>query len=120
MTTALVGEAERTNDIGRHAYELMQRLFPLCRSLTGAGVRDTFDILAEALPLTRTDIPSGTRLFDWVAPDEWNIRDAYIATPDGTRVVDYRDSTLHVVSYSEPVRTTLSAGCPARAAAHAP
>jgi aminopeptidase-like protein len=107
VTTAVVGEGQRANEIGRHAYELMERLFPLCRSLTGAGVRDTFDILAEELPITRTDIPSGTKLFDWVAPDEWNIRDAYIATPDGTRVVDYRDSTLHVVSYSEPVRTTL-------------
>ena len=48
-------------------------------------------------------------MFDWIVPDEWNLRDAYIAAPDGTRVVDFRDSTLHVVSYSEPVRATLSA-----------
>ena len=58
-------------------------------------------------------------MFDWIVPDEWNLRDAYIATADGTRVVDYRDSTLHVVSYSEPVRTTLSLDGAARAAAHA-
>ena len=108
MRTGLAGEAQQANDAGREAYELMRRLFPLCRSLTGSGVRDTFDILAEEVPIARTEIPSGTKLFDWEAPDEWNIRDAYIATSDGTRVVDFRDSTLHVVSYSEPVRTTLS------------
>jgi aminopeptidase-like protein len=93
--------------IAHDAYELMRRLFPLCRSLTGNGVRQTFDVLAEHIPITRAEVPSGTRVFDWVVPDEWNIREAYVAAPDGTRVVDFRDSTLHVVSYSEPVRTTL-------------
>lgn len=93
--------------IGRDAYELMDRLFPLCRSLTGQGVRDTFDVLDDVIPITRTEIPSGTQIFDWIVPDEWNIRDAYIAAPDGTRVVDFQRSSLHVVSYSEPVRATL-------------
>ena len=94
---------------GEAAYELMERLFPLCRSLTGDGVRATFDVLAEHIPITRTEVPSGTRVFDWTVPDEWNIRDAYVAAPDGTRVIDFRDSTLHVVSYSEPVRATHAA-----------
>ena len=93
--------------VGDQAYGLMERMFPLCRSLTGDGVRATLDLIEEEIPITRTEIPSGTRIFDWVVPDEWNIRDAYIAAPDGTRVVDFRESSLHVVSYSEPVRATL-------------
>jgi aminopeptidase-like protein len=85
----------------------MERLFPLCRSLTGDGVRATFDVLSEHIPITRTEVPSGTRVFDWTVPDEWNIRDAYVAAPDGTRVIDFRESSLHVVGYSEPVRTVM-------------
>ncbi len=92
---------------GRDAYELTRRLFPLCRSLTGSGVSETFDVIQEYIPIQRVETASGTRVFDWRVPDEWNIRDAYIATPDGTRVVDFRNSTLHVVSYSEPVRTRM-------------
>jgi aminopeptidase-like protein len=92
---------------GETAYALMQRLFPLCRSLTGDGVRATLDILAEHIPITRTEVPSGTRVFDWTVPDEWNIRDAYVAKPDGTRVIDFRESNLHVVGYSEPVHAVM-------------
>lgn len=92
---------------GETAYALMQRLFPLCRSLTGDGVRATLDVVAEHLPIERTEVPSGTQVFDWTVPDEWNIRDAYVAAPDGTRVIDFRESSLHVVGYSEPVRARL-------------
>jgi aminopeptidase-like protein len=106
VTTVLTRDASPAG-VGHDAYELMHRLFPLCRSLTGDGVRATFDVLEEEIPITRTEIPSGTRVFDWIVPDEWNLRDAYVASADGTRVVDFRRSTLHVVSYSEPVRTTL-------------
>jgi aminopeptidase-like protein len=97
-----------TASIGDEAYELMGRLFPLCRSLTGEGVRATLDVIGEQIPITCTEIPSGTRVFDWVVPDEWNLHAAHITAPDGTRVIDLRDSTLHVVSYSEPVHTRLS------------
>ena len=103
-----VREAARGREaVGHEALELMQRLYPFCRSLTGDGVRATFRALEDLIPIKQTEIPSGTRVFDWIVPDEWNLRDAYIADAAGTRVVDFRDSTLHVVSYSEPVRTTL-------------
>jgi aminopeptidase-like protein len=105
---AVRGAARGREAVGHDALELMQRLYPFCRSLTGDGVRATFQALEDLIPLKRTEIPSGTRVFDWIVPDEWNIRDAYIADAAGNRVVDFRDSTLHVVSYSEPVRTTLS------------
>ena len=107
MSAVASAAARPADGVGRDAYELMRRLFPLCRSLTGGGVGATFDILEEEIPITRTEIPSGTKVFDWIVPDEWNIRDAYIADANGVRVVDFRRSALHVVSYSEPVRATL-------------
>ncbi len=85
----------------------MERLFPLCRSLTGNGVRGTFDILSEHIPITRTELASGTQVFDWTIPDEWNIHAAHVTAPDGRRVIDFADSSLHVVNYSEPVRARL-------------
>jgi len=106
MTTVLTAPP-RSDGLGSDALDLMRRLLPMCRSLTGDGVRATFDVLENEIPIKRTEISTGTRVFDWVVPDEWNLREAYIARPDGTRVVDCRNSTLHVVSYSEPVRTTL-------------
>jgi aminopeptidase-like protein len=105
--TGVLAPAASAAGIGAEALELMQMLYPLCRSLTGDGVRGTFDVLEQEIPITRTEVPSGTRVFDWIIPDEWNLHDAYIATADGTRVVDVRDSNLHVVSYSEPVLTRL-------------
>jgi aminopeptidase-like protein len=92
---------------GEDAYRLMERLFPLCRSLTGDGVRATFDIVGEHVALARTEVPSGTQVFDWNVPNEWNIREAYVVGPDGRRVIDFADSTLHVVNCSEPVRATM-------------
>ena len=68
----------------------------------------TFDVLEERSPIARTEIPSGTRLFDWIVPDEWNLRDAYVAAPDGTRVVDYRTPRCTSSPTAEPVRTTLT------------
>jgi aminopeptidase-like protein len=87
---------------------LVERLYPICRSLTGDGVRETLSILREHVPLEVREVPSGTPVLDWTVPREWNIREAWIEGPDGSRVVDFADSNLHVVGYSTPVRARLS------------
>ena len=95
--------------VGEHAYALARELFPICRSLTGPGVRQTLGILKRELPaLTLHEVPSGTHCFDWTVPPEWSIREAYIATEDGRRVVDFANHNLHVVGYSIPVDTVMS------------
>ena len=120
VTTTLTPRAGPAS-VGDEAYDLMRRLFPLCRSLTGAGVRATFDILEEEIPLARTEIPSGTRVFDWIVPDEWNLREALHHRPGRhPRRRLLGDSTLHVVSYSEPVHATPPAGRAAGAPPHPP
>jgi aminopeptidase-like protein len=92
------------SEVGVEMHDLMAELYPICRSLTGEGVRETFRILEREVPLEITEIPSGTQVFDWTLPREWNISDAWIAGPDGERVIDFRASNLHVLGYSVPVR----------------
>jgi aminopeptidase-like protein len=82
---------------------LAEELYPICRSITGKGARQTLAILQRYLPIKVNEVPSGTAVLDWTVPREWNIRDAYIARQDGTRVVDFRASNLHVVQYSRPI-----------------
>ena len=92
-------------------HALASRLFPICRSLTGPGVRETLAILHEELPhLQVHEVPSGTKCFDWRVPDEWSIRDAYLLDPEGNKVADFKESNLHVVGYSEPVDIELPLG----------
>ncbi|MBW8886717.1 MAG: DUF4910 domain-containing protein [Fibrobacteres bacterium] len=88
-------------------YALATRLFPICRSITGPGLRETLRILGEGAPLEMIEVPSGTPVFDWVVPKEWIIRDAWIKGPDGSKVVDFRESNLHVVGYSLPVNARM-------------
>ncbi|MGY3944372.1 DUF4910 domain-containing protein [Aeromonas tecta] len=96
--------------LGEQLHRLLTLLFPLNRSLTGEGVRQTLALIRQhCLPdLTIHEVESGTTCFDWTVPDEWNVRQAYIVGPDGRKVVDLQDSNLHLVGYSEPVRCTLS------------
>jgi aminopeptidase-like protein len=94
--------------VGRKLHDFAARLYPICRSITGAGVRETLRLIKARIPLLVREVPTGTRLFDWEVPEEWNIEDAFVADDDGRRVIDFRQHNLHVVSYSEPVRTTLT------------
>ena len=89
-------------------YALMERLYPLCRSITGDGVRETLRILTDVIPIDIHEVPSGTRVFDWTVPDEWNIREAWIKGPGGDKIVDFADHNLHILNYSEPVSARLS------------
>ncbi len=93
---------------GARLHALVARLYPICRSITGAGVRDTLAILRERLPLVVHEVPSGTPVFDWTVPREWNVRDAWLRPVGGQKIADFRRSNLHLVSYSVPVRATLS------------
>ena len=83
--------------------EILERLFPLHRSVAGPGLRETLAIISEYVPLTQTDVPTGTPILDWIVPREWKIRDGWIASRGGRRIVDYQASNLNVVSHSTPV-----------------
>lgn len=97
-----------SNAVGEEMYSLIEELFPICRSITGDGLRETLRILQKHIPLEIHEIPSGTQVFDWTIPKEWNIRDAYVKNSKGERVVDFRKSNLHVLNYSIPVHKTVS------------
>ncbi len=89
--------------MGKQLYGLIERLYPICRSITGDGVRETLSIVSEHFPLKIKEIPSGTKVYDWEIPLEWNIKDAWIKNNKGEKIVDFNKSNLHVVNYSTPV-----------------
>ncbi|MFD9691396.1 DUF4910 domain-containing protein [Kitasatospora sp. NPDC059088] len=93
--------------VGERMHALVERLYPLRRSITGDGVRATLDVVGEYLPLTVHEVPTGTQVLDWTVPQEWNVRDAYVADAAGRRVVDLAASSLHVLGYSVPVAATM-------------
>jgi aminopeptidase-like protein len=89
-------------------WSLMEQLFPICRSMTGNGVRDSLRLLRRVTPIEIVEVPSGTEVFDWSVPDEWNVRDAFVKDSTGRRVVDFRVSNLHLVNGSRPVRDIMN------------
>lgn len=92
---------------GEEIYALAAEIYPICRSITGQGVRDTLAILGQHAPLTQHEVPTGTPVLDWTVPKEWMIRDAWIKNAAGERVVDFRAHNLHVLNYSAPIRARL-------------
>ena len=84
-------------------YGLMEALYPICRSITGNGVRETLKIISKYIPLEIHEVPTGTKVFDWTIPKEWNINDAYVIDPDGKKIIDFKKSNLHVLNYSIPI-----------------
>jgi aminopeptidase-like protein len=89
---------------------LIEELFPICRSITGNGVRQMLETLRRFIPIEVNELPSGTGVLDWTVPPEWNIRDAYIVDPDGRRVVDFAANNLHIVQYSRPIDAMIPLG----------
>ena len=108
MLLADLHSASGAADTTRELWPLLGELYPLCRSITGNGVRQTLDRMARYLPFERTEVPSGTPAFDWEIPREWNVRDAYVAEVSGRRVIDFQQHSLHLLNYSVPVRKTMT------------
>ncbi len=94
--------------IGKKMYELIRSLYPICRSITGNGVRESLKIIKNIIPIKIYEVPSGTKVFDWVVPDEWNIKDAYIKDEKGKKIVDFKEHNLHILGYSIPVHKKVS------------
>ena len=95
---------------GQEMHRLISNLYPICRSITGDGFRESLRILGREIPLEMREVPTGTRVFDWTVPKEWNIRDAYVKDGKGQRIIDFRRSNLHVVNYSVPIQRKMPLG----------
>ena len=94
-------------EIGEALHGFATELFPICRSITGNGLRQTLAMIKNRIPLETFEVPSGTQVFDWIVPKEWNVLDAYIKDQTGRRVVDFQQSNLHLMNYSSPVHATM-------------
>ena len=97
-------EQFQEEDFGRKMHALIAKLYPICRSITGNGVRETLHIIRQYIPLIIHEVPTGTTVFDWTVPKEWNVRDAYIKNGLGQKVIDFQESNLHLISYSVPIK----------------
>ncbi len=96
-----------TANLGEQLQRFAAKLYPICRSITGDGIRRTLAMIQNRIPLQTFDVPTGTQVFDWTVPKEWNVRDAFVADSNGKRVVDFQKNNLHVVNYSMPVHATM-------------
>lgn len=94
--------------VGRELHSFVAELYPICRSITGDGIRKTLGVIESRISLRLSEVPTGTRVLDWTVPKEWNIREAYIAHHGGKRIVDFQTCNLHVLNYSIPVNATVS------------
>ena len=106
--TSAPAAASPARTVGAAMHALVSELYPICRSITGDGMRETLRRLQARVPLEVREVPTGTAVLDWTVPKEWNIRDAYVMNSRGERVIDFRRSNLHVLNYSVPVRCTMS------------
>ena len=107
MSTAAPDRSD-LDSLGHSLHALISELYPICRSITGDGVRETLKRLQSIVPLAIHEVPSGTAVFDWTVPREWNIRDAYVKNTRGERIIDFRKSNLHVLNYSVPIHKRMS------------
>lgn len=99
-----------STEFGERLYTFVSELYPICSSITGNGLREILRRIGQQIPLQIREVPTGTQVFDWTVPREWNIRDAYVRNSNGEKVIDLRNSNLHVVNYSIPVTAKLSLG----------
>ncbi len=95
-------------ELGEAMHQLMAELYPICRSITGDGVRESLRRLQKQIPLTIHEVPTGTQVFDWTVPREWNVRDAYVKNANGDKVIDFQQSNLHLLNYSMPVQQKMT------------
>jgi aminopeptidase-like protein len=107
MNTSMSTTGTEFDAVGRELHAFVRELYPLCRSITGEGLRETLRRVQQHVPITLQEVPTGTRVFDWVIPREWNIRDAYVKNARGKRIIDFRSSNLHVVNYSVPMHSKM-------------
>jgi aminopeptidase-like protein len=96
--------ATAAHSLGCQAMELLRDIYPICRSITGDGVRTTLKHITKCVPVDVHEVPSGTKVLDWEVPLEWNVREAFVADERGTRVIDFARNNLHLVGYSAPVK----------------
>ncbi|MBW2993467.1 DUF4910 domain-containing protein, partial [Candidatus Woesearchaeota archaeon] len=108
MIMNIILSDDQIKEIGKQMHSFMTELYPLCRSITGNGVRKTLKLIGEHIPLNLSEVATKTKVFDWTIPKEWNIRDAYIKNSKGEKIVDFNKSNLHVLNYSVPVHKKMN------------